>query len=121
MGSTTSLIPSPSRLKPRVVTAIASPGKSIRCGSGTKYRLLSDTRMPHSAVPGAAPSPMNDSPDADRMVPPMSRVKATRSGAHALGRMCLNIILPGGAPTLLAASTKLISLTYRTCPLISLA
>ena len=57
---------------------------------------------------------MNESPDAESMVPPISKVKATNNGAQAFGKMCLNIIRPEGAPTLLAASTNVISLTYNT-------
>src|SRR5713101_4770728 len=67
-GSTMSRKPSPSRLKQNTAIISARPGNSaIHHSPDTMKPAPSATMMPHSAVGGRTPSPMNDSPAALRM------------------------------------------------------
>src|SRR5262249_53211357 len=81
-GSTMSRTPSPSRLKQNTATIRATPGKSaIHHSPDTMKAAPSATMMPHSAVGGPTPSPMNDRPAALRIAHPMvSDICTTRIG-----------------------------------------
>src|SRR5664279_2601869 len=67
-GSTMSRRPSPSRLKQNTAIIKARPGNSaIHHSPDTMKPAPSATMMPHSAVGGRTPSPMNERPAALRM------------------------------------------------------
>src|SRR5262249_17415640 len=71
-GSTMSRTPSPRRLKQNTAIIRATPGKSaIHHSPETMNAAPSATMIPHSAVGGRTPSPMNDSPAALRIAYPM--------------------------------------------------
>src|SRR5207245_731203 len=67
-GSTISRNPSPSRLKQNTAIISAAPGKNaIHHSPETMKPAPSATMIPHSAVGGRTPSPMNERPAALRM------------------------------------------------------
>src|SRR5262249_22470915 len=60
LGSSKSLIPSPSRLKASTVMVIASPGNSTSHQGGTRPELrASDSMFPQVGVGGGMPTPRN--------------------------------------------------------------
>jgi len=69
--------------------------------------------LPQDGVGGCTPRPRKLRDDSMSIAPPTPSTAETKTGAIALGRMCLKIIRVSRAPTALEAITKSRSLSVR--------
>src|SRR5215467_13080057 len=112
-GSSASLIPSPSRLKAKVVISSAADGK-IRNHHEVVYHVReSEIMLPQLGVGGTTPTPRNDRVASNTIALGTSRVAITMTGAMTLGRISMNMIRSGLDPVARAASTYSFSLRDR--------
>src|SRR5260221_469918 len=105
-GSSTSRRPSPSRLKPKLTTAMAMPGIAATHHWSSMYLRPAAIIAPHSGAGGCAPRPRKPNPAAMRMTPAMSRLTRTITEARHSGMMCRATMRPGEAPARRAAAMK---------------
>src|SRR5207244_843951 len=99
LGSSTSLIPSPKRLKASVAAKMLSPGSSARYGACWMYDCASESIVPQDGVGGWTPSPRNESSASPRMAMGTLAVAWTRTGVKMLGRTCRARMVRSPAPT----------------------
>src|SRR5205807_9962355 len=103
-GSSRSRRPSPRRLNPRTVSAIAAPGRTAIHGSSSMYCRAALSINPQEAVGGWVPRPRKLSAASVRMAVERDTVVCTIKGAETFGTTCRSMIFQLGRPTARAAS-----------------
>ena len=115
-----SLIPSPSRLKLRIISTIVSAGNKLIHHWEGIYFEPSETIVPKSGVGGWAPRPKKLRVAPIKIVHPTSKVILVNIGAKQLGNISLNRIWELLAPVTSAACIKYSFLIEEAIPYTSL-
>src|SRR5206468_6521909 len=106
-GSSTPRSASPSMLKPKTASEIATPGHTAIHGARNMYvRPEPESIAPHDGKGGGTPKPRNESADSARVTAPSPIVARMMIVAVTLGRIWRVVIRPGPQPGGAAAAAE---------------